>query len=199
MPTGYTADVQDGKITDFPTFAIRCARAMGATIMMRDDPLDAPIPEFEPSDHHIKRLAESRAELARVEAMSSADVVAACEEANRAARESYDKSVIRTTEVRNRYNAMLAQVVQWVPPTPEHEGLKKFMVEQLRESIRFDCSEREPPVPQSPADWRADRIASLRRDIEYHEKHDAEERERTAARNEWVRQLRLSLAVSPSS
>ena len=25
MPTGYTAAVQDGTITDFPTFAMQCA------------------------------------------------------------------------------------------------------------------------------------------------------------------------------
>ena len=43
MPTGYTADIQDGKITTLREYALSCARAFGALIMMRDDPHDAPI------------------------------------------------------------------------------------------------------------------------------------------------------------
>lgn len=45
MPTGYTADVQSGKVTDFAEYAMNCARAFGALVLMRDDPSDADIPE----------------------------------------------------------------------------------------------------------------------------------------------------------
>lgn len=40
MPTGYTADIKDG-IT-FRDFALRCARAFGATIMQRDEDISIP-------------------------------------------------------------------------------------------------------------------------------------------------------------
>ena len=43
MPTGYTAYVQDGVITEFADFAMKCARAFGALIDMRDESLDAEI------------------------------------------------------------------------------------------------------------------------------------------------------------
>ena len=58
MPTGFTCDIKDG-IT-FERFALNCARAFGALINMRDDSLDAEIPdEIKPSDHHVKALAEA--------------------------------------------------------------------------------------------------------------------------------------------
>ena len=65
MPTGYTATLME-KGQDFPDFVLLCARAMGATIMLRDEPLDAPIPEFQPSDYSAKQLEESKEELARL-------------------------------------------------------------------------------------------------------------------------------------
>jgi hypothetical protein len=50
MPTGYTAAVADGTITEFPDFAMQCARAFGTLVLMRDEPQDAAIPEkFEPA------------------------------------------------------------------------------------------------------------------------------------------------------
>jgi len=37
MPTGYTADLNDGKQVTFQEFTMKCARAFGALIEMRDD------------------------------------------------------------------------------------------------------------------------------------------------------------------
>ena len=37
---------------------------------------------------------------------------------------------------RERYETMLAEVEAWQPPTPDHEELKRFMADQLRESKR---------------------------------------------------------------
>lgn len=52
MPTGYTAGVKDGTVTDFKAFVMQCARAFGALIDMRDDPSDVPIPKsFAPSSY----------------------------------------------------------------------------------------------------------------------------------------------------
>lgn len=74
MPTGYTADVASGKITSLRDFALICARGMGALVMMRDEPFDAPIPErFEPSVFYKKHLDEAKQELAALRAMTAED------------------------------------------------------------------------------------------------------------------------------
>ena len=80
MPTGYTCDVVSGKIDTFEKFALQCARAFGATITMRDDPFDAPIPEkFEPSDYNLKRLIEVKHELKRLQSLTAEQIEAECE------------------------------------------------------------------------------------------------------------------------
>ena len=38
MPTGYTLDLYNGKDITFEEFVLKCARAFGALIDMRDEP-----------------------------------------------------------------------------------------------------------------------------------------------------------------
>ena len=46
MPSGYTEGVASGKVTEFKEYALLCARAFGACISLRDEPLSLEIPEF---------------------------------------------------------------------------------------------------------------------------------------------------------
>lgn len=195
MPTGYTADIAKG-IT-FEQYALNCARAFGALIMMRDEPSSTPIPErFEPSDYHIKALASAKEDLARYDAMSRDDANAAANEDYLAEVERYEKRIADSTELRNKYNAMLAQVVQWDAPTVDHLKLKDFMIEQLRSSIDFDCSTDyyTKPEPLVGSVWLAQRITKARESVAYHERENAQEIERTNSRNAWIKALRDSLS-----
>lgn len=199
MPTGYTAEVANG-IT-FEQFVWKCARAMGAMVMMRDKPTDAPIPErFEASDYNTKKLAEAKAEWARLNAMSIPDAETCAATSHAEVVASHTKRTQERLELRNKYHAMLASVVQWDAPTPDHAGFKIFMVDQLKQSIDFDCCNRydDVPVALSGTDWRVAAVAKAERDIEYHAKANAEEIERTEIRNEWLRALRESLAKVPA-
>jgi hypothetical protein len=196
VPTGYTDAIKDG--IDFRTFAMNCARAFGACVMLRDDGGGGDkIPEsFQPSDYHVKALAKTRSDLAAVELLSAEDCALSAANAwqqQGAAREKRqrDREVLRL-----KYEAMLAQVDAWEAPTPDHGGLKNFMREQITQSIDFDCadspySEQEPKL--SGAEWRAKEISRLCRAIEYHERENAKEVERTDERNRWIAALRKSL------
>ena len=197
MPTGYTAGVQSGKVTDFSEFAMQCARAFGALIMMRDEPSSAEIPErFEPSNFNLKRKAEAEAELKRLEVMTDEEIKVARDvaEAKRIAdRTNYNDT---KAEQKERYEAMLAKVDCWVPPTVDHAEMKKFMRDQLIESIDFDCSPStwdEDPLPPAE-DWHKNQVNKAHQDITYYEEKHNEEVARTESRNEWLRQLRESLA-----
>jgi hypothetical protein len=196
MPTGYTADIAKG-IT-FEQYALACARAFGALILMRDDPSDAPIPErFEPSDYSVKALAEAKAELTHLDAMSVTETAAAADAEYAAETERCSQRRAEYTELRNKYNAMLAQVVQWEPPTPDHVKYKEFMVEQIRSSIDGDCNEKyiTEPALLTGQQWLMRKITEARRSVAYHEKSHAEEIERTDNRNAWIKALRDSLAT----
>jgi hypothetical protein len=190
MPTGYTADVGEGKITTLREFALRCARGMGACVMMRDDPWDAPIPErFEPRfDYHTERLAEAKALLADTETLSDEECDARAQSEFEEQMASHEKWVSERKIENERYKAMLSAVEAW---STEAEGIKEFMAEQLRISIH----DWEPDQPQElTADqWRREMRAKALHDIAYHEKQIAEEFHRTEMRNLWLAALRRSL------
>lgn len=197
MPTGYTAALYEGEPQTFEQFALTCARNFGALIEMRDSGLDAEIPDaFEPSPYHAEQLRKATARLAELEAMSVID----CAHSARLAFEGWqkaqaDRKADDTGRI-ERYQAMLAQVLQWTPPTDEHTGLRDFMVQQLEESIRFDAPLRDgwdPAPPKEGIAWRESQIAKALRDISYNAEQLAADRERATERTAWLRELRRSL------
>lgn len=196
MPTGYTADVQSGAVTDLRTFALRCARAFGACILQRDDESDALPTHREESPHYAKSLAEARERLALLEGMTPTEAQDAADRSYGILYAEYEKRKAENLTERHRYNAMLAEVVQWKPPTPEHVGLKDFMVEQLRSSIDFDDHEPEAPAHLSGPTWRATEISKVRGNVAYYEKSWREERERVRGANQWIDALYESLPVA---
>lgn len=197
MPTGYTAAVADGTLTDFRKFAARCAHAFGANILVRDDGMDAPIPVYEPSDYYQKAAERTRARLYDLERMTVEDAARkmAADEAQRVMYEA-ECEARRKSELA-RYETMLKQVDAWVPPTPDHLGLKDFMRQQLRESIRYDCSPPAACEPrrETPAEFLQREIAQAAEAIDSYDAQHAEEVRRTRERNEWNRALFESLAA----
>ena len=172
-----------------------CARAFGALVTMRDEPSDAVIPdEFVPTDYHVKNIKRLKSKLASIEKLTP-------EEVREAARlefvdKFHQRDAWRTERriLRDKYEEMLNKVNAWNPPSNDHYGLKRFMIQQIEESIRHDCWEYDDELVEDPPDvWRSKKKEAIRKSIAYHEKEDREERERVADRNRWVRELRWSL------
>jgi hypothetical protein len=195
MPTGYTAAVADGKVTDFRTFALRCARGFGAAVMQRDNPMDELPKHREESGFYARTLREAEADAARLAAMSldEAQVAMAAEIAEEEARIVEARGT--TSETNSRYEAMLAQVLQWEPPSPDHIEFRDFMVTQLRLSIGTFTERywREEDRPAAVGDWLAARRVKAAGRIEQYQKEVAEERERCRNANAWIDALYASL------
>lgn len=197
MPTGYTYKVANGEVTDFASFAKMCARAFGAAVHQRDDAADAPLSLTIPrSTYHHERLAEQRAELARWQEMSDQQVFAEAAKNLADDLEYYLRRLRETTQARERYAAMRAKVEAWVPPTSEHEGLKKFMLEQLDVSIRGEYEPTRPDasgLSMTAARYRQKKIDGILREIEYHEESIEKDEERCSVAEAWLRALVDSL------
>lgn len=198
MPTGYTADIVAGKEETFEQFIMKCARAFDALFSLQDAPLDAPIPDtIEPSNYYICKAKTLVIELEELRQMSPEGVQ---EEADRTYDRdvcSYGDEIRKRSNLLLRLNALLEQVWAWRPPTKGHEGLKKFMTDQLAQTIRWDCSTEylTPPIRLTGEEWRQQRIKSLEANIAYNvEEHEAEV-SRCREATEWLRQLRESLGV----
>ena len=196
MPTGYTDCIARG--ATFEEFVWGCARAFGALVSMRDDPSDASIPEkLEPSTYHQEQVAVARKELDRLNALADEPADAEAE-----AKATFDRQMVaweddRATEtvLQERYEALLEQAKAWQPPSPEHQGLKDFMVEQLQRSIEFDHKVTFPPVLLSGLDYLLEAYAKALKDVIYHIREDAAEERRVTKRNRWLQQLRESVPL----
>lgn len=195
MPTGYTAGVQDGTITTFPEFAMQCARAFGALVTMRDEPLDAEIPEqFEPRTRfYDERIAQARVDLKRLKAMDARERAQAAAAAWNEHVLSVEEWNARCQQTRARYEHMLAQARAWQPPTSNHSELKEFMIQQLEQSIDVDCDERHVGECPRPAMWWLDQVTKAKRDIAYYTEEREKEIQRARERTAWLRHLRASL------
>lgn len=193
MPSGYTAGVQDGSIKTFEEYALGCARAFGACITLRDEPQGAEIPEFAVDDFYTRRLSDANNELASFKAMTDGQLRAVCEkeweEEVRAASAKAEKK----REEENRYRSMLDQARKYRPPTKDHAEFAKFMVDQLEESIRFDCYEVGFPEKLSFEEWRIQRSADLSKNVRNAQQSLLEEVARVKSRNEWVNAVKESL------
>jgi len=195
MPTGYTAGVQDGKVTEFKDFALNASRAFGARIMERDNDADAAYEPRQLEGYYIESFSKNIDKLNELVKLTPDEWAAKFEAAN---QESAD-SVVRTNEKRlaekARYEAMLAKAEEWEAPTTEHENFKKFMIEQLTESIKFDCSEYTPwgNRAETVEEYRAAEIADVRKSLESYSEQILKQADITISNNEWMYQLFRSL------
>lgn len=195
MPTGYTADIEKG-IT-FREYALRCARAFGACVTMRDDDTDTPIPdEFKVGDYHGNALQKAHARQKELLSMTLDQASILAEKDYQEVEKHRKERLAEKVALRSKYEAMLVEVRKWEPPSPEHREFKEFMESQIVQSIEFDCRTdyySQPTKRLTSEAWLADRLAQANKDVAYHVTELAAEQERCAGRNRWVRQLRDSL------
>lgn len=202
MPTGYTHRVQTGEVSTLHDFALSCARAFGALISMREDSADAVIPETLQPDtkYYDEQMACARASLSELPGLGAAECDRRAAAEFEAALASHVDGNARRSAEERRYREMLDKVERWAVPD-DLTGLRDFMLNQLRESIRFDCGTSyrpEPPTRKTAEAWRAEQMAEASRALAYSQTERQKEIDRVAGRNDWLRQLRTALAEQPS-
>lgn len=199
MPTGYTADLYDGKDVSFEDFTMNCARAFGALVSLRDEP-NAEIPdEFPVDEYYVRRFKETSEELEKAQKMTDKDFALEAEKHYSEEYKFLTEAIEEKLSIRKRYENMLEQVKEWNPPTKEHFELKKFMIDQLEESIRFDASTdyyektRSELTLETPEESKA----RILEDCEWRFNNAKEQLEKSEAaareRTEWIVELRRSL------
>jgi len=194
MPTGYTAIIEDDPDVTLRQYILRCARAMGPLIHMRDDSLDADLRMPEVHDYHEKALRDAENEYERLSHMTE-------EEADDAAQAEYDQRYREAADsnsdvdtLRRRYMAMREQVGAWEPPSLEHLPLKSFMLEQIDlcksdYSREYTLSAERKTRTQWLDEAKARVVDAMARHREAHEK----EVKRVEERRKWIEQLLESL------
>lgn len=204
MPTGYTAGIIDGKYKTFKDYATQCARAFGATIHMRDEPMDKPYEPATPGDYHAKKIAEAKELLAEAEGLTDKEIVERRIAQLNESKSYHEKRITEIKEGRKRLDSFLTSAKTYNPPTDDHKGIGKFLIQQIEETIKWDGDtdshekelekvELELADNVSPSEIRKEMIQKANKDLQYHEKEQAAEEERCKKANEWVEKYFKSL------
>jgi hypothetical protein len=203
MATGYTHPILEGKITNFKDYAKLCMRAFGATMHMRDDSFDVEYVKREPSQYHINSLKSWQETLSELSSMSDEEFMEKRRKEIQDDIDYHQKKIIECESNVLKLNSILADVQAWEPPTKEHEGIKKFMIEQITETLRFDGDSRyhvleikkkhELLENINPSQVKIDYIEDAKRSIQYHMSNHNDEIKRAEDSNKWVETLLNSL------
>lgn len=193
MPTGYAAPIEDRNDYSFAEYTWSCARAFD--IWCRDN--DGPVPLVRTADvaWESDHLERSRAELARLRGMTTAEVASWALEQYATVDDSRAKTLESYAVQRERYAAMRARVEAWTPPTALHEGLRDFMLQQIDASLPPTEAQLREWGPKRTADAELHResIARLETSIRNAEQRIADAHRRAAEMTEWLRALNESV------
>lgn len=187
MPTGYTAPVKDGEITDLKDFAAMCARGFGAFIHQRDDRTGSKLTYPRPESFYRNMLSEAVGQRVEWEAMSEEERYAKWSQYYLSSVLNNAKYLGKKRAERARYEAMLTQV-NTIDVPEELENFKTFMVEQLESSIDFDCSEKymSHMEPLEYSLWCDEREESTARNVERYEEEANNEYKRFVDRVKFI-------------
>ena len=204
MPTGYTAGIIDGKTETFQDFAKLCMKAFGACIHMRDENMNKEYEPRVPSDYHTNALQEAKEKLKQAETFTDAELIEMRIKKLEESKKYHLESIAKTKIARAKLEEFLTKAIEFKAPTPDHEGFRKFMIEQLQSTIDFDgkTNYHDEALPQIEMELkninanqiRFTLIADANKDISYHLKEHKEELKRCAESNAWVETLLCSLA-----
>lgn len=201
MPTGYTAPIYEGeKYFTFEKFAMRCARYFGACISMREEPLDAEIDldkHFQPSDYYKDALqtAEKAYQDFLDNPPTEEQLGREYDEITEKNRKEFLEKKADYEQMMGRYRDMLRATKQWIPPTPEHNNLKDFMVQQLEDSLKFDCRLTTPHIVETREEYIKYYMSSERftEEIDYCRSQYEKEVMMCNERKKWIMDLMDSL------
>lgn len=202
MPTGYTAYIKDGDITTGKDFLKLCLRNFGAAINMRDEPLSKPVPtQFEPDPYYKKDYEETVKIRNKYRQMTFEEAKKELIEKHKKDIESTRKSLDKYIAEDERYMKVRDEIEKWIPPTSEHENVKKFALNQIDISLNTDIREYCNKELSKDLDVSDEAVYSYMNDInEFYENDVAraykrwqEELKRTADKNMWMKQFLDSL------
>lgn len=202
MPTGYTSYIQDGDITTGKDFLKLCLRNFGIAINMRDEPLSKPVPtQFEPNPYYKNDYEKTVETRNKYRQMTFEEAKKELIDKHKKDIESAKKSLDEFIAEDERYMKVRDEIEKWIPPTSEHENVKKFALNQIDISLNTDMREYCNKELNKDLDISDEAVHLYMNEInEFYENSVAraykdwqEELKRTADKNMWMKQFLDSL------
>lgn len=198
MPTGFTECLLEDEPVSFKDFLLGCAQA---SQYYRDRSWDRKSPD---TSYNQEQLDKAKAKL--VSLVDITDLQLWQDEHDRVVRivKQHDQEVERGKKLKEKLTGLIDQIKEWNSPSPEHDWLKIFMLEQVELTLKHDghvcgddCYNRfvlNPPKAETDASkLRLNRMTDCIEDINYHEKAIRDERLYTESAKNWIKTLRESV------
>lgn len=198
MPTGYTADLVNGTMNTVEEYAKLCMRAFGATLHMRDEPLDKQYKPSEPSTYHLDAMNDAKKDIERLQSTPIEEIKAGIlERAEKSLKDAIERK-INKMELKVKLESMLVEIEK-LQLDNRYKEFKNFMRSQITQTIDWDCnlkycendiqSAKETLNNVDAEKYIQDELIRLNEMIAYHtDKYKADVKQCDEA-NEWVSDL----------
>lgn len=203
MPTGYTARIENDEITTGKEFLRLCTRAFGIAIDVKDEPLSTPTPSsFELSPFYKESYDRALKKLEEANKMTFDEAKIQMRADYEKRISDYKRCVKRETAMNKKYAKVRKEVEEWIPPTEEHEGIKKFALEQIDMSMTkqkyldeyLEKSKEEfDDSDEAVQKYINDNIQYCKDSLDRAYKSWKEEIERTEKKNIWIQKFLESI------
>lgn len=139
MLTDYTAFIENGTITNGADFLKLCTRNFGIASDLRDEPLSVPTPTHFEVDLYYKQQYEKAVRgYNEIQLRTSEEAKQDIIEVYKRKAESYRKYYKKCVENNKKYLKIKEEILKWIPPTTDHEEIKKFALDQINYCIVSD-------------------------------------------------------------
>lgn len=202
MPTGYTADLVDGKMNTVEEYAKLCMRAFGATLHMRDEPLDKQYKPSEPSTYHLDAINDVKKDIERLQSAPIEEIKAGIlERAEKSLKDAIERK-IKKMELKVKLESMLVEIEK-LQLDDRYKEFKNFMRSQITQTIEWDCNVKycENDIQSAEATLKninvekyiQDELIRLNEMITYHRDKYEKEVKSCHEANVWVSDLLFAL------
>ena len=169
---------------------------------MRDEPLSKPVPtQFEPNPYYKNDYEKTVETRNKYRQMTFEEAKKELIEKHKKDIESAKKSLDEFVAEDERYMKVRDEIEKWIPPTSEHENVKKFALNQIDISLNTDMREYCNKELNKDLDISDEAVHLYMNEInEFYEnsvtrayKDWQEELKKTADKNMWMKQFLDSL------
>ena len=153
--------------------------------------------EIKPRGHWLKAHRAAKRRLAELNRMTGTQIAIEGERLKAHWIANVKKSLSENATQLAKIHQVRRILSAWVPPTPDHAGLKACMenelIESLGDGMEWQREELRKLIDKPAIDFFADALTSAAREVEHYAREHAAEVEQCQKLTDWVKALRASL------
>lgn len=180
---------------EFREFVMERVRGLALARFTGIEDWRVPIPKvFKPrNSFFLDWLDAARSRLVEIEAWSVADAKREAEKSYKEELLQYNTEMAYKNGLRKRYEGLLREAKQWIPPTRGHIKLKHSMIERIKDKIDMECIKPKRPSCLTGVEYKQREVEKAKKDINEYGKYWQNEKDIAKEGTEWLRALRVSL------